>query len=305
MTSRPAHYEGTMDMRASGNRRWLALVLPLALLLAACTSDGGDATAGADGSEAEEEVAAGSGEGAVLGEGLLAEIKERGSLVVGMTLQFEPQMYVDEGGEPAGYDVELVTLLAEDLGVELDIRDQEFDSLIPGMLAGEFDLISVGLVNRPERAEQLWFSRPYVPYRQVVVVNDEAGIASVEDLNSADVTMTALVGSTAANLITTTFPDATLTELEQAPAFLEVASGRAQAIVVEEYLALPFVDENEGTSILNPDEPFSQEYGRWAVPVGDTVWLQYIDNWLDYYTANGTLDGLYEDIIGPTQGLPQ
>jgi len=143
------------------------------------------------------------------------------------------------------------------------------------------------------------------PDLTVVVVNDESGITSLDDLSSGDVTITALVGSTAANLVTTTFPDAELVELEQQPAFLEVASGRADAIVVEEYLALPFVEENDGVSVLNPDQPFSQEYGRLAVPRGDVLWLEYVDNWLDYYTANGTLDGLYEDIIGPTDGLPQ
>jgi ABC-type amino acid transport substrate-binding protein len=143
-----------------------------------------------------------------------------------------------------------------------------------------------------------------VPYRQVVVTNTESGITSLDQLNSSDVTMTALLGSTAANLIQTEFPDAELVELEQAPAFLEVASGRADAIVVEEYLALPFVAENPGTEVLNPDQPFAQEYGAWAIPRGDVVWLEYVNGWLGYYIANGTLDGLYTDIIGPTEGLP-
>lgn len=295
-------------------RKWLALSAIMALSLSACSSGGSESETssatdgGTETGEAAAAPAAGEGPALTIDDpsfDRVAEIKNKGSLVVGMTLQFEPQMYVDSNNEPAGYDVELMKMLAEDLGVELDIRDQEFDALIPGMLAGEFDLISVGLVNRPPRAEQMWFTRPYVPYRQVVVVNDGAGITSLDDLNSPDVTMTALVGSTAANLISTTFPDATLNELEQAPAFLEVASGRADAIVVEEYLALPFVEENQGVSVLNPDQPFSQEYGRLAIPRGDLLWQEYVNNWLDYYTSNGTLDQLYTDIIGPTDGLPQ
>lgn len=292
-------------------QRWLALGAIAALTLSACSGGEDDAdeqTGETEDAEGSTPVAAGEGPAVTIDDPAfdrVAEIKDRGSLIVGMTLQFEPQMYRDADNEPAGYDVELMEMLAEDLGVDLDIRDQEFDALIPGMLAGEFDLISVGLVNRPERAEQMWFTRPYVPYRQVVVVNEGSGISSLDDLNSSDITMTALVGSTAANLIGSTFPEAELVELEQAPAFLEVASGRADAIVVEEYLALPFIDENQGVSILNPDQPFSQEYGRLATPRGDVLWQQYVDNWLDYYTANGTLDGMYEDIIGPTEGLPQ
>ncbi len=286
-------------MKTSRMGRQLVLLLVTALILGACT---GTATEDAD---AQETVPAEDGGAAPTpGEDRLSVIKDRGTLIVGMTLQFEPQMYRDENNEPAGYDVELVTMLAEDLQVELQIMDQEFDSLIPGMLAGQFDMISVGLVNRPERAEQLWFTRPYVPYRQVAVINDDSGIDSVDDLNSSDVTITALIGSTAANFVSTNFPDAELVELEQQPAFLEVAAGRADAIVVEEYQAFRFVEENPNTSVLNPDDPFSQAYGRWVVPVGDVIWWRYVDNWIDFYTASGTLDQLYEEIIGPTQGLP-
>jgi polar amino acid transport system substrate-binding protein len=272
----------------------------LALVVAACDAEGGSDTTVAGGDEGGSTVVTPE----VFEDNHFDAIKERGTLRVGMTLQFEPQMYRDENDEPAGYDVELVTMLATDLGVELEISDQEFDALIPGLLADQFDMVSVGLVGRPPRLEQMWFSCPYVPYRQVVVVNDEAGITSLDDLNSPDVAITALIGSTAANLVSTMFPEAELVELEQAPAFLEVAAGRAAAIVVEEYQAIPFVAENEGTSILNPDAPFSQEYGAWALPRGDVMWQNYINGWLSYYISNGTLDNLYTEIIGPTEGLP-
>ncbi|HEX9865271.1 MAG TPA: transporter substrate-binding domain-containing protein [Acidimicrobiia bacterium] len=280
--------------------RWVMLMSVLALVLGACDADEGSDTTVAGGETGSTAVATPE----AFEDNHFDAIKERGTLRVGMTLQFEPQMYRDENDEPAGYDVELVTMLATDLGVELEISDQEFDALIPGLLADQFDMVSVGLVGRPPRLEQMWFSCPYVPYRQVVVVNDEAGITSLDDLNSPDVAITALIGSTAANLVSTMFPEAELIELEQAPAFLEVAAGRAAAIVVEEYQAIPFVAENAGTSILNPDAPFSQEYGAWALPRGDVMWQNYINGWLSYYISNGTLDNLYTEIIGPTEGLP-
>lgn len=282
-------------------RKWAVLLIAVAMLAAACNGDD-DTTAAAAGEEGASEAMTGAD--AIVSGNLLDEIKDRGTLQVGMILAFEPQMYRDDNDEPAGYDVELVQMLADDLGVELEISDLEFEALIPGLLAGQFDMVSAGLVGRPERLEQLWFTCPYVPYRQVVVINDESGIASLDDVNQSDVTVTALIGSTAANLVSTRFPDAELLELDQAPAFLEVASGRADAIVVEEYLAIPFVGENAGTSVLNPDNPFAQEYGAWAVPRGDIVWLEYVNGWLGYNISNGVLDGLYTDIIGPTEGLP-
>lgn len=259
---------------------------------------------------AEEEVTLtqadpGSAAQAVVSGNLLDEIKDRGTLRVGMVLQFEPQMYIDENGEPAGYDVDLMHMLAEDLGVELEINDLEFDAMIPGVLARQFDLASVGLVGRPARLEQLWFTCPYVPYGQVVVVNNDSAVKTRSDLNSSDVTMTALAGSTAANLISKEFSEANLVELDQAPAFLEVASGRADAIVVENYLAQPFVAENPTTSILDPTDPFlAAEYGAFALPRGEVVWLEYLNGWLGYYIARGTLDDLYEKHIDTSPGMP-
>lgn len=271
----------------------------LALVLAGCTNQAAEQAAD---DTATQQVAQGDG-----GEGQessgtshLDQIIERGTLRAGMTLQFEPQMYRDEDNEPAGYDVELLNLMAEDLGVELEISDQEFDGLIPGLIADQFDLISVGLVNRPERAKTIWFSDPYVPYRQVVVRNTESPITAIEDLDNPDARITALTGSTAANLVSTQFPEAELVELEQQPAFLEVASGRADAIVVEEYLALPFVAENDGVEILNPGEPFSEEFGAYGLPQGDVEWKVWVDNWIAYHEARGTLDALYRQIIEPS-----
>ncbi|MCY4621494.1 MAG: transporter substrate-binding domain-containing protein [bacterium] len=293
---------------------WLALLIALGLIASACASDESDGDMSADMSSdiaalnarinsLESEMAS-AGSGVVAGN-LLDEIKDEGVLTVGMVLQFEPQMYINDAGEPAGYDVDLMNMLAEDLGVELDIQNLEFDAMIPGLIARQYDMVSVGLVGRPARLEQLWFTCPYVPYRQVVVVNDGAGLMSIDDLNSSDVTMTALTGSTAANLTETRFPNAELIQLDQAPAFLEVASGRADAIVVEEYLALPFVAENPGTSVLNPNAPFvAEEYGAWAVPRGEVVWLEYLNGWLAYYISRGTLDEVYERHIGPTEGMP-
>lgn len=237
---------------------------------------------------------------------LLDQIQERGKLSVGMTLQFEPQMYRDANGEPAGYDVELIKLMAADIGsngVELDIQDQEFDGLIPALLAGKVDIISVGLVGRPRgRLETMWFSTPYVPYQQVVIVPADSTITDVSELNAAGKKITALTGSTAAGLVSRIFPEAELVELQQQPALLEVASGRADASVAEVYLAAPFVEQNPTAKILNPEKPFSLEFGSYAVPRGDIDWLMWVNGWLRYRKGQGVLQALYEQIVGPTLG---
>jgi ABC-type amino acid transport substrate-binding protein len=270
-------------------KRWVraAVVLAvLALVAVGCTNN--------DKSSSGANAAASGGSH-------LDSILKSKKLRVGMTLKFKPQMYRDASNQPAGYDVELMKQMAKDLGVQLQIEDQDFEGLIPGLLADKFDLISVGLVNTPERSKTMWFSKPYVPYKQVVVVNDKAGIGSLDQLNAKGKTITALTGSTAAELAKRVFPNAQVKELEQQPALLEVASGRAQGVVVEEYLAGPFVKENAGkVHVLNPNKPFSLEYGCYALPKGDVVWQEWVNNWIDYWQAKGLLDSLYKQIIQPS-----
>jgi polar amino acid transport system substrate-binding protein len=236
---------------------------------------------------------------------VLTQIQERGTLRVGMSLQFPPQGFRDDDGEPAGYDVELMKLMAADIGtgVELDIQDQNFDGLIPALLADQIDLICVGLVGRPGgRLETMWFSTPYVPYQQVVIVPADSSVTDVADLNRADAKITALIGSTAAGLAARIFPEATLVELEQQPAMLEVAAGRADGGIVEAYLAIPFVEENPTAKVLNPETPFSLEFGTFALPYGDIEWWMWVNGWLRYRKGQGILQALYDQIVGPTLG---
>ena len=232
---------------------------------------------------------------------VLDEIIERGELRVGMTLQFEPEMYLDDDGNPAGYDVELLNLLATDLGVELTIENQEFDALIPGLLAGQWDMISVGLVPRPPRLLQMYFTDAYVPYEQVLVAAADADREpTIEAYNAEGTTITALQGSTAAEQVTTQFPNATLAEFpQQDAAFLEVSSGRADAIVVESYLAERFIQSNpDQLAVVGLDAPLQIEFGSYAIPLGDDKFLTYLNSWLQYYKNNGTLDQIYDEVFG-------
>ena len=150
-------------MRTTTKRRTIVgIALAATLAVAGWT---GATSAGASASPSSQRLPASADSGG----STLDDIVSRGELRVGMSLQFEPEMYLDDTGNPAGYDVELLNLLATDLGVDLKIENQEFDALIPGLLAGNWDMISVGLVPRPPRLLQMCFTDSYVPYEQVLV----------------------------------------------------------------------------------------------------------------------------------------
>jgi polar amino acid transport system substrate-binding protein len=225
-----------------------------------------------------------------------------GTLVVGMNLQYPPQMYL-KNGKPAGYDVVLLNALAKNLGVKLQIKNLDFNGLIPGLVSKKFDMVSVGLSPTPERKKVISFSRPYVPYVQILGVRkNDTTAGTVAAWNVSGKTITSLQGSTAEQLVKKTFPNATSKSFpDQNSAFLEVATGRADAIVVENYLLAQF-NKSNGNKLKEASfaKPLHVEYGSWAVQKGNTALTKYLNGFLCKVQGNGSLAKWYKQ----TEGAP-
>lgn len=232
------------------------------------------------------------------GGSLLDEIQKRGTLNVISQLKYPPEMYRDQSNQPAGYDIELMNMMAKDLNVKLNVLDQDkFESIVPALLAKKGDLISVGLVNTPKRALTMDFSKGYVPYAQVVIVPTNSSVQQPSDLNKSGVTITALLGSTAFFRSQLLFPKATVQGLEQDPALLAVATGKSNACVVELYLATPFVQQHNNVKLLNDGRAIATEFGCYGIRQGDQRWLNWLDNWVRYNVDNQVMPGMYEKIV--------
>ena len=225
-----------------------------------------------------------------------------GTLTVGMTLQFKPQMYLDAKGKPAGYDVVLLKALAKQWGVKLNIKNLDFNGLIPGLVSKKFDMVSVGLTATPERKKAISFSRPYVPYAQVLAVRpDDTTPATITAWNNSDKTITSLQGSTAEQRVKSQFPNAKSSSFpDQNAAFLEVATGRADAIVVENYLVAQFNKSNPNNKLKEAPfkRPLTVEYGSWAVQKGNTSLARYLSAFICKIQNNGTLGRYYQKAEG-------
>jgi len=229
-----------------------------------------------------------------------------GTLTVGMTLQFKPEMYLDAKGQPAGYDVVLVKALARQMGVKLDIKNLDFNGLIPGLVSKRFDMVSVGLSNTPERRKAVGFSRPYVPYLQVLAVaRNDSTASTIRAFNTSDKSITSLQGSTAEQLVQKTFSNAESKSFpDQNAAFLEVATGRADGIVVENYLLAQF-NKSNGNRLkeVKFSKPLQIEYGSYAVQKGNTSLAKYLSRFICRQQTSGRLAKTYRSTIGAP--LPQ
>jgi len=231
---------------------------------------------------------------AASGDSLLKTIQSRGQLNVTTSALYPPEFYKDSSGKIVGYDIDVLELVAKDLNVKLNMLDTPDNAAnIANVLSGKADMVSAGLVNTPKRALVMNFTKGYVPYTQILMVTTTGGINSVADLNKAGKKITALTASTAFFRAQLLFPKATVTPLAQDEALLSVATGKADACLVEDYLANPFIKQHPNVKLMNNGIGVATEFGCWGVLAGDYLWWRWLDNWISYNIDNAQLPGMY------------
>ena len=155
-----------------GAARRLAVAGTMTTLLVGLAACGGGSSS-TDGSS--EEPAKGAS---------LASVQEEGVLTVGTEGTYPPFTFHEGGsGELTGYDVEVTEAVAEELGVEVEFEETQWDAIFAGLDAGRFDVIANQVSITPEREADYAFSKPYTVSPGVIVVKDgDDSIASFDDL---------------------------------------------------------------------------------------------------------------------------
>jgi polar amino acid transport system substrate-binding protein len=104
------------------------------------------------------------------------------TLVMATNAEFPPYEYID-GDMYYGIDVEVAKIIADKLGYDLVIENVAFDSIIPGVQAGKYDMGMAGMTVTPERLESVEFSSSYAKGIQAVIVKEDGKIQAIEDLD--------------------------------------------------------------------------------------------------------------------------
>ncbi|MFM1856639.1 MAG: hypothetical protein RLZ83_1948, partial [Pseudomonadota bacterium] len=167
---------------------------------------------------------------------LVETIKQRGKLMVGFS-SFVPWAMRDKQGQWVGYEIDVATKLAKDLGVQIELVPTAWDGIIPSLIAGKFDVIIGGMSITPARQQQIDFTDGYSNSGQGVAASKKiaANLKWPEGYNSTSVTFTCRRGATPCKLIQDQFPKATLRQFDDdAIAFQEVINGNAHATISSE-----------------------------------------------------------------------
>lgn len=237
----------------------------------------------------------GTGESA---DDLLAQIKERGSIIVAMEGTWAPWTYHDDNNDLVGYDVEVAQNIAEKLGVEVEFVEGEWDGLLAGLDAGRYDIMVNGVGVTDERAEKYNFSTPYAYNKTAVIVRgDYDEISSMEDLK----------GKKTANTISSTYAaqaeayGATVTPVDDLNQTIELLlSNRIDATLNAEVVFNDYKKEHPEADVKIAT--YSDQVEEIAIPIrkgDDTVTLlEAVNDALDEMAKDGTLTELSEKYFG-------
>ena len=254
-------------------KKYLALLLAaiMALSLAACAST----------SKTEETASA--------------------KLTMATEATFPPYEYYD-GDAIVGIDVEVAQAIAEKLGMELEVTDIAFDSIIPGIQTGKYDMGMAGMTVTDERKEQVNFSDSYATGVQVVIVKDDSPITSVDDLfaDGASTVVGTQAGTTGFIYATSDIEDVGLGTVKSfgktTDAVEALKNGQVDCVILDNEPAKALVAANEGLHIL--DTEYAVEDYAIAIAKENTVLLEKVNKALSELTADGTLQSIVDKYIG-------
>ncbi|OCL25838.1 glutamine ABC transporter substrate-binding protein [Orenia metallireducens] len=218
------------------------------------------------------------------------QMKERGKLVIGTEASYRPFEYHDENDEIIGFDIDIAKAIAEELNLELEIKDIDFDGLIPSLKTGKFDMVIAAMTITEARKKAVSFSSPYFDASQVIaVVSSNNEIKGVADLKGKKVGVQ--LGTTG-DLEVSEMSGIEVTRYEKIPqAFIDLKNGRIDAVVNDMPVTATYVREREGVKIIG--ESFTEEYYGIAFRKNDNKLEEEINNALKNIKDKGIYDEIY------------
>ena len=220
------------------------------------------------------------------------KIKEAGKLVMMTNATFPPFEYLGDDGQPAGVDIDLAQKIADEIGVELEVIDMDFDLLIEALMNGKGDLVAAGMTRTDERAESIDFSVIYISMGLKVIVPVDTDIASFDDL--ADKTIAVQLGTTADIFVEENFPDAEPLAFKSAvEAGNAVANGQADAAIID-LLPAEYIVSQNNEAIKLMDGLISEEETAMGVAKGHEDFLAVVNAVLTEAIESGYMDEIFD-----------
>ncbi|MEM1400604.1 MAG: transporter substrate-binding domain-containing protein [Pseudomonadota bacterium] len=220
----------------------------------------------------------------------LNDILDSGVLKVGTTGDWNPMTMRDPATNSyTGYDIDVMTELANDLGVELEFVATDWKTLVNGVVAGKYHMTGSASLS-PARLKVAGYSSSYFTLATVPLTlkENEGTYNDWADLDKPEVTVAATLGTTQEQQVKQFFPNAEH-KIVEAPArdFQEVLSGRADAHITSNVEANKLVEQYPEMMIVPVAEPKARTPIAMLLPQDDQVWINYVNTWIKLKQERG------------------
>lgn len=221
----------------------------------------------------------------------IEEIQKRGVLIAAVQTQGPPVSFIDKDGRRVGHAIDLVTMMADDMGVELELRDFDFRGLIPAAVAGQVDIVAADMAPTSARSLELTFSDEFYAEPVILYAKRDRGFQRAEELNESGLRIAVAQGSANRRILERDFPNATVVELAGGgPALAQAADAdRVDAVINTRSSARANMESYGDTFMLLEGELYVWPEAFAVRPERQHL-LNWVNNWLYWKKRDGVLE---------------
>ena len=220
----------------------------------------------------------------------LQDILSGGVLKVGTTGDWNPMSVRDPATNSyVGYDIDVMTELATDLGVTLEFVATDWKTLVNGVVAGNYHMTGSASIS-PARLKAAGYTDSYIAVEIFPFTTEDKldRFSGWDSINTADVKVATTLGTSFEKMVRDWFPDTQITVVE-APArgYQEVISGRSDVFVTSNIEGATLVEKFPNLRQIATDGPREPTPIAMLMPQNDQVWINYVNSWIELKKAQG------------------
>lgn len=224
--------------------------------------------------------------------------EKKGTLRVGMELQFPPFETIDKDGNPYGLSVELAQYLADKLEMDLEIINTSYSGLIPSLQSDKVDIVLSSMTITEDRLKVVDFSDPYAVSNLAMLININSPVESIEDANTSGVKVAVKKGTTGHIFAENNLKNAEIMVFDkESAAILEVSQGKADIFIYGQDTIYKAHIQNNDTTKFNLNPIGDTQYWGIAIKKGNTNLLNKINQNLLEFKKDGGLNKLAEKYL--------
>ena len=274
-------------------KKIMSMSLVVTLMMSALVGCGSDPATTASATGASEGVTAEASD-----DSLLAQIKERGTLIVGTASGYPPYEFVDITSADQtviGIDMALAQAIADELGVELVVEDMSFSALLAALPAHKIDIAIAGIAPTDERKETMDFSDSYLFAEQsfLILKANESTYSTMESFSGQP--LAAQKSTTQEKVCQDLYPDSQLVSLDKVPdCIMELKSGAVAGVCIESVVGQQYIISDDELTFSAADLGIKKETAV-ALEKGNEDLLEIINKVIAENMENGNFDKWIEE----------